>query len=309
MNKILVIKLGALGDFFISIGAMLKLRERFPEAEFTLMTHKSLVPLAKQMGMFSNFIIDNRGSYFNLPELSRIFSEVLAGDFDAIFDFQKTARTDKKYFSVIRWLMPHSFQWIKPYKNLVRRVQKNRSWSWGSSTEEPYEVEHPVTDLSFMHGENKHFDELPERFVLMIPGCSPTHPYKRWPVENFKAIAQRLAERQIHSVVMGTAAESAEVEAIVSATPMAVSMLNKTSLLDIPDLVRRSLAAVGNDTGPSHIAAFSGRPNIAIFDQRTAASITRGAQSINLVSPSTIDLITVDMVWDKLLPIIEKQEQ
>ena len=89
---------------------------------------------------------------------------------------------------------------------------------------------------------------------------------------------------------------------------MVVSMLNKTSLLDIPDLVRRSIAVIGNDTGPSHIAAFSGRPNIAIFDQRTAASVTCGKQSINLVSPSSIDRITVDMVWEKLLPILENAE-
>lgn len=84
---------------------------------------------------------------------------------------------------------------------------------------EPFHLERVLTDLSFMHGEGLHFDELPERYVMMIPGCSPSHPYKRWPVENFCALARRLAERGISSVVIGTRAEAAEVEAIAASSP------------------------------------------------------------------------------------------
>lgn len=306
MKKILIIKLGALGDFIIAIGAMVRLREQNPDAEFSLMTNRAFLPIARQMGIFSNYIIDNRGSYFNFKELKRIVGEVIGHGFDTVYDFQCTGRTRRNYYSVFRLLMGKSYEWIDAVNNSKNCVSKKRAFSWGSSTVEPCQVVIPTTDLSFLHGENKHFDELPERFVLMIPGCSPKHPYKRWPVQNFSAVAQRLAEQGIHTVVMGTQAEAEEVNGIVSSTPMAVSMLNKTSLLDIPDLVRRSIAVIGNDTGPSHIAAFSGRPNIAIFDQRTAASVTRGKQSINMVSPGTIDLITVDMVWEKLQPILEQ---
>lgn len=306
MKKILVIKLGALGDFIIALGGIMKLRERFPEAEFTLMTHKSLIPIAAQTGMFSSYIVDNRVSYWNIREQLRIFREVMDGGFDTIIDFQGNPRTEKKYYSVMRWFKSSPYCWINTIKRVKRNIRKTFPFCWGKCEVEEFITAWPKTDLSFLHGENKYFHELPGKYVLMIPGCSPTHPYKRWPVEYFCSLVQKLAERGIHSVVLGTKAEAAEVEAIVASSPMAVSMLNKTSLLDIPDLVRRSLAAVGNDTGPSHIAAYSGRPNIAIFDQRTAASITRGPLSINLVSPSTIDLITVDMVWEKLLPVLEK---
>ena len=61
-----------------------------------------------------------------------------------------------------------------------------------------------------------------------------------------------------------------------------------------------ALATVGNDTGPSHMAAMSGGPTIAIYDNRTRNSATRGPKSINLISDSTIDQITVDMVWERL---------
>ena len=168
--------------------------------------------------------------------------------------------------------------------------------------------EFPVTDLSFLHGENKHFHELPEKFVVMIPGCSPTHPYKRWPVEYFAELSNRLAERGIRTVILGTAAEADTIDAIVSASASAVSMVNKTSLLDIPDLARKAVAIVGNDTGPTHMSSLSGSYTIAVYDKRTGHCVTRGPRSYNFVSPSTIDLITVDMVWEKLLPILEEAE-
>ena len=306
MQKILVIKLGALGDFVLELGGMMEVRRRFPDAQLTLMTNKAFLPIAKQAGIFTDYIIDNRVSWFNLKQQSRLVREVTSGGFEYIFDFQCVSRTEKKYFPIFRWFMPHSFTWVSARKSFAWKVEKTRRLGLGKLTREDYPFSMPVTDLSFLHGENKYFNELPERYVMLIPGCSPNHPHKRWPIAYYSELAQRLAEKGIHSVVIGTKAEEAEITAIASSTPMGVSMLNKTSLLDIPDLARRALATVGNDTGPSHMASLSCAPTIAIYDKRTAVGALRGPRSINMVSPSTIDLITVDMVWEKLLPILEE---
>lgn len=304
MQKILVIKLGALGDFVLEIGGMMEVRRCFPEAELTLMTGKPFLSMGRQMGIFSHYIIDDRAAWLNLSEQARIIREVTQGGFDYIFDFQGVARTRTKYFNMFRWFSSRSFCWVDAHYHTARRVQKRHSWSLGKVTKEEYPFNLPVTDLSFLHGENKHFDELPERFVLFIPGCSPNHPYKRWPIAYFSELASKLAERGIHVVLIGTKTEAAEIEAIASTSPLAVNMLNKTSLLDIPDLARRAIATVGNDTGPSHMASLSGMPTIAIYDNRTKQGALRGPKSINLVSPNTIDKITVDTVWQQLLPIL-----
>ena len=79
---------------------------------------------------------------------------------------------------------------------------------------EPVELEWTPTDLSFMHSENPELDKLPERYVLLICGCSPTHPYKRWPVQNFCELAQRLAARGVAPVLIGTNAEAAGIFAV-----------------------------------------------------------------------------------------------
>ena len=88
MQKILIIKLGALGDFVLEIGSMMSIRRRFPDAELTLMTNSAFLTMARQMGIFTDYIIDNRVSYLNLREQSRLVREVTQGGFEYIFDLQ-----------------------------------------------------------------------------------------------------------------------------------------------------------------------------------------------------------------------------
>lgn len=305
MEKILIIKHGALGDFVLEMGAMFDIRKKHPNAELHLLTNKAFVSMGQKMGIFADYIIDNRVSYLRVAETLRPLRAIAKGGYSTIYDLQASTRTRVKYFSVLRWMIPHSYTWVDCRLGTIRRIEKKGAFGPGKLTVEEKKLNWTPTDLSFLHGDNKELDSLPEKYVLMISGCSPTHPYKRWPVASFSALAKRLAERGISTVLIGTNAEAEEVNAIAAATPLAVSMLNKTSLMDVPDMARRALATVGNDTGPSHMAAMSGGPTIAIYDNRTRKSITRGPKSVNLVSDSTIDLITVDMVWEKLEPYLD----
>lgn len=307
--KILVIKLGALGDFVIAIGSILSVLKKYPDAEVTLMTHKSLIPIAKQMGVFSHYIVDNRAAYCRIPTQLRLMKEVTAGDFDLVLNFQERPRTIKVYYPIFRWLIPHTFSWVNTRMREEHVVHKKHRWSRGKEEIKPFEFKSEQTDLSFLHGENKHFDMLPERFVTLIPGCSPGHPHKRWPVSHFCDLAKKLAENNIHSVIIGTKAEEEEINTISQATPMAVNMMSKTSLLDLPDLAHRALATVGNDTGPTHITALSGRPMITVFAARKKPCSVKGKYAINIVSPGAIGEVSVEQVWEKLTPYISIDEE
>lgn len=300
MQKILIIKHGALGDFVLEIGAMFDIRRRHPEAELHLLTSSLFIKMAQKMGIFADIVVDNRTSHLPLG----ILRGIARAEYDVIYDLQCCGRTRKRYFTALRWLSRKPYRWIDARTKVSTTISKKHAWGCGSSTAETLDLAWPPTDLSFLKSDNPELDKLPERYVLLICGCSPTHPFKRWPVPNFCELANRLAERGISSVLIGTNAEAAEIGAVTAACPSAVSLLNKTALLDVPEIARRALAAVGNDTGPSHMAAMSGIPTIAIYDHRTRVGATRGPKSVNLVSDSTIDLITVDMVWEKLQPFL-----
>ncbi|MCH5284486.1 MAG: glycosyltransferase family 9 protein [Akkermansiaceae bacterium] len=300
MERILIIKHGALGDVVLALGCMQALKRRHPEAHMTLMTMKPFVPIAEQAGVFDAFIVDNRRSFFCLSETRRVLAELVGGRFDLIYNLQYSQRT-RHYRRLLRWLAPRGvYRWVDASAGLCHTITKTRSLGPGHEALEPAELPQVTTDLRFLHGEGKHFDRLPERYVLLIPGCSPQHPYKRWPVASYREVVRRLAERGIAAVVLGTAAEAAEAEAICAGNPTAVNMVGLTSLLDVPQVALRALAVVGNDTGPSHMAALTGVYTLAIFDRRNARSVLRGHNCTSLVSEGEVALVTPERVWEHL---------
>ena len=308
VQRILIIKHGALGDVVLAMGTMKRLRELHPEAHITLMTMGMFVPMAEQLGVFDDFIVDNRLPYWKLGATWRAVRSIVKGNFDVVYDLQESSRTRKRYYPAVRFLLGHDMDWVACNSGERRKFIKKKPFRRGKVERLPFRLERVLTDLSFMHGEGLHFDELPERYVMMIPGCSPNHPYKRWPVENFCALAKRLAARGVSSVVIGTRAEAAEVEAIAASSPLAVSFLGKSSLMDIPQMALRSLACVGNDTGPTHMCAYAGVPVTAIFCHRTRNSAITARCISNLISPGAIEEITVDQVWSALEPFLPPQE-
>lgn len=307
MERILVIKHGALGDFVLQIGSMMALKEKHPEAHFSLLTSSPYVQMAKQMGMFSEIIVDNRRSPVFLLENIRVLRAVLGGKFDIIYDFQGTQRA-QTYRKLWKWLMPAGeYVWHVAWGTLYRLSKKCR-WCW-KIEEEKVAPPRRMTNLLFMHGEEKYFHMLPERYVMLIPGCSPQHPHKRWPVESFREIVRRLAERGISSVVIGTKAEQMECDAICRDMPLAVNMVGRTQMMDIPQVAHRALAVLGNDTGPTHMSAFSGVHTIGVYDKRHCRGILRGPDCTNLVSEGVVGLISPDEVWKHLEPHLERKDE
>lgn len=306
MESILVIKHGALGDFVVALGSMRMIRRLHPKAKLTLLTMTPFVKIAEQAGIFDDYIIDNRLPWWRLGETCRIFREVRCGNFHRVYDLQESQRTGTYRF-IWRWLSPGGrYLWFdgNPCRpaSYVHIIRKSGAWRFGKRRV----VEHPlpaeVTDLNFLHGEGKHFDRLPARYVLMIPGSSPKHPYKRWPVENYREIVRRLAERGVKVVLLGTKDEAEPAEAICRDNPSVVNMVGLTGLLDVPQVAARALAVLGNDTGPSHMAAFTGVFTISIIDRRNILNVLRGPNCQSIVSPGAVELVSPDEVWGYLEP-------
>jgi ADP-heptose:LPS heptosyltransferase len=103
-----------------------------------------------------------------------------------------------------------------------------------------------------------------EAYAVMRPGASQAN--KRWPVERFAAIAHWLREAHgISSVVnLGPGDEhiSADVKQRFASVGVIIDSLDLRGLVA---LLAGSCLFVGNDTGPTHIAAALGRKCVVIF--------------------------------------------
>ena len=98
-------------------------------------------------------------------------------------------------------------------------------------------------------------------YLCLMPGS--TWPSKAWPREHFALLAQQALAKGLGVVVLGTPDEQ-EICAFVE-TAGAVNLCGKTSLKEAAAWLRGAWAAVGNDSGLSHLAAACGTPIVAIY--------------------------------------------
>ncbi|MGN0855327.1 MAG: glycosyltransferase family 9 protein [Kiritimatiellia bacterium] len=265
-ERILVIKHGALGDFVMASGRMRTVRERHPDAHIAVITEAFLRGLAEAMGFFDEIIVDPRG--YSIATWWRVIvREIGARRWDAIYDLQSSNRTLCRYYPLALAATRHPLKWGRLAKGgLVWRVSSRKPpfFPWGFRN--VFEaIAWAPKDLSMCHGEHRNFGLLPEKYALLIPGCSAGNGQKRWPAERYRELTAFFAAKGLKSVVMGTQAEAREINAICEGNADAVDFLGKSAIADIPDLANGAAVVVGNDTGPSHIAHIAGAKTVMLF--------------------------------------------
>jgi heptosyltransferase-1 len=123
-------------------------------------------------------------------------------------------------------------------------------------------------------------------FAVLNPGAG--WGAKRWPAERYGEVARKLAEQGVQSILNYGPGE----EELVRAAEVASGGTAKAMTCTISELIaltRRARLFIGGDTGPLHLAAALQVPVVAIFGPTDPArNGPYGARSIVLRSPESI---------------------
>lgn len=106
----------------------------------------------------------------------------------------------------------------------------------------------------------------PDRPCAILHPCA-TKDYKQWPTHCFAELADYLNERKINVIITGAGQFDGETIARLSGlvkNPV-VSLHNQLGLGDFIALLQSAAFFLGNDTGPTHLAAACGIPTLALF--------------------------------------------
>lgn len=298
LDRILVIKLGALGDFVMALGPFSAIRRAHPAARITLLTTRPYADLARASGYFDDVWIDDRPRLVAVPSWLALRRRLRGGGFDRVYDLQTADRTNW-YF---RLMGPKRPEWsgiaagcshphADPDRDSMHTVERQRAQLAAAGI-----ADVPSPDLAWMDGEIARFD-LTRPFVLLVPGGAPHRPRKRWPAEHFAALAADLAGRGLQPVVIGGDAERPLADTITTSCAKAVSLAGATALVDIAALARAAAGAAGNDTGPMHLIAAAGCPALVLFsnDSDPALTAPRGGDVGVLQRPNLADLPPVEV--------------
>jgi ADP-heptose:LPS heptosyltransferase len=298
-NRILVVKLGALGNIVQSFGPFGAIRRHHGAGKITLLTTAPYAEWLATSPWFDAVWIDERPDWWDFPGWLRLRRRLIAGEFDRAYDLQTSGRSSR-YFQL---LPPGSRpQWsgialgcALPDRDPNRNRLPDIDRQFGQLRQAGI-AEHEPADLSWSHGEIGAFG-LPRVFALLAPGSSPHRLLKRWPIARYRELAAELARRGVAPVIIGTAPERELASATLNGVRGGIDLTGRTGFPQLTSLARAAGLAVGNDTGPMHLIAAAGCPSIVLFsrDSDPALCAPRGPCVGVLHRPdlATLDVATV----------------
>ena len=283
-ERILIIRLGALGDVVRTRFAFAAVRELYPRARIDWLVEDHAAPgLDGVAGLDGIVTIPRRQLRFGwsraaLRGIVELVRQLRAGRYDLSIDFHcilKSALLARASGIPLRvgyaaplaregsaWLLTHRARiWPGHLSRFDRNAALVRFLAGSpSSAVPPLELsELPRPELS----------ELPRELLLMHPGTSSTTLYKRWPPDRYAAVARELRDRLgIHSLVTWgpVAGELEAAEAVVAGAAGAAHLAAETrSVGELLVLMQATRLFVGSDSGPMHLASLAGLPLVAIF--------------------------------------------
>jgi len=259
-RRVLVVRLGAMGDILHTLPAVAFLKRSCPECEITWLVEPRWRPLLDGNPTLDRVLTLQRSTLAGLLETRR---QLRAMRFDAAMDFQgllKSALSSRAsgaperigfVSSQLREPLAAAFYTRTVSATATHVVDRNLELAAAyAGFPAAGTREFPLPDgASSAH--------LPaEPFVLASPLAGWAS--KQWPMEHYRDLAVLLrAELGLQLVLDGP--PGADFSLAADAIP------HYSSLPQLIYTTRRAAAVVGVDSGPLHLAAALGKPGVAIF--------------------------------------------
>jgi heptosyltransferase I len=317
IERLLIVRLGSMGDIIHTLPAVIALRQAFPNALIgwvieerwaellcTLPTPRSGARSPQRPLVDRIHTVDTakwRKSFLSLQTLQEIasaLSDLRAPRYQIAVDFQGAVRSAL----IARWSGATTiYGAAQPRENVASMfytrtvmargdhiIEQNMSLAWavtGSALEIPA-LEFPHDEVAKQDCDRRRQEQRLYKFVIMNPGAG--WGAKRWPEQRYGEVARELAKDGIKILVNYGPGEEALARAVEEASG-GVAKAIACSLTQLIALTRRAALFIGGDTGPMHLAAALGVPVVAIFGPTNPVrNGPFGTKSIVLRSSSSI---------------------
>jgi ADP-heptose:LPS heptosyltransferase len=279
LSRILVIKLGSIGEFVLSLPAMSRIRQAHARADITLLTTPRFAELAKSSRYFNH--VEPAGDAGGLGAPFALAGWIKKSGFQRVYDLENSAATS----AVFRALWPGRPEWSGSiagaslrHRNAERsrmhvlERQADQLRAAGIWPDAPIEAgSAPPPDLSWILKRAPDPRPVPGQarpkpFVVMAPGGT-SKADRRWPIESYSELAGQLYGRGFDIVIVGGPEESAMARTIQRTAGRARDLTGRTDFAQLAILGARAALGVGNDSGATHLMAAAGAPTIALFSK------------------------------------------
>lgn len=274
MERVLIIKLSAFGDIIQAAGAIHDIRCHHPTAIISLMTSPPYQRLLARCPWVDRLFIDPRESRFRLDKMLALRRRLRQEGFTMVYDLQQVGRTNFYYHWMLRDLA-----WLGDARGCSHYLRRPADRCAAdhfqlSLAQAGIATTHCLAgDVAWMADDVDELlraRQLTGDFIVLIAGGSAAHPEKRWPF--YRELAAYLLSRGLRVVTMPGPDEMDLCRQIGG--DMLTGADGYLDQFQLAGVLRRAAFVVGNDTGPTHLAAHLRRPGLALFSRHFPASCT-----------------------------------
>ena len=290
-DRILVIRLGAVGDVVRTLPAVSALRAAYPGAHLTWLVEPASASALEGQPWVDRVLVFPRPAVARAALAGRLgtlagalrdfLRELRRPGFDLVVDFHAILKS-----GILAWLSgaPLRVSYARPYAREGAWLFANRRARVEPRRTSRFERNAALLDFLGVKAEGA---PDPMRLVagararvgaalgegpapvVIHPGTSDATPHKRWTAAGYARVAEALAAATGVPVLVtaGPARDDrAFADAVVAAARGAARPAPPTpSLADLAVLLARARLYVGSDTGPMHVASLVGTPVVQLL--------------------------------------------
>jgi lipopolysaccharide heptosyltransferase I len=322
-DRLLIVRLGAVGDVLRAIPAVHAIRSAFPRLHVSWIVEDLSFPLVDghpDVDQTLRFPRRELGAWRRpgvmAENLALLRTTLRSQAFTVVLDLQASFKS-----GLLTWLTgaarrvgfspAHSREmsfvftneWVRLTSRWLNRVDRNLELAQAVGAS----IADPGLPLPERPEEGEEAEALLRRLlpgsaprVLVSPGASRRQAHKRWPASGFARLAASLRREQSTPLVVVWGPGEEELARSVDAASQGGALLAPaTSLRILAAMLRRSTLFVAADTGPMHLAWAVGCPVVALFgptDPRLNAPLGTGHRVLRASSGRMEDLDPRDVL-------------
>lgn len=283
MKNILVVKLSAIGDVIHALPVSYAIKERFPEAHLTWVVEKPAYPILEDNPYIDDIILFEKAKFRSvsgfLHEIGPFRRRLRARRYNASLDLQGLFKSAAIVWNAGARQRVGTAN-MREGAHLVSRPVRG-AHAEGHIVERYLDVARAlgctVDEVRFPVAVSER-DRAAAEALLVREGVQEGRmfvafaiganwPNKRWPVEHFAALADRLCRAHYVPVLVGGGRldETLAQDIMAASEIPPVNLVGRTNLKQLAHIFTRAALVLGGDTGPVHLAAGLGTPTVMLM--------------------------------------------
>lgn len=262
--SICILRLSSIGDVTHVIPIISTLQKKYKDPTITWVIGKVEYELVKNLSNINFVVIDKNDTINSIMKLRSYFKDQ---NFDVVFHMQKSLRS-KLIANIIKGRVDVTFNEIKTDANHVldhffKFLEKinitDKFLDW--------KIDELLSDEK-NNSINKNLNESVP-FITINPFTSiRNNNFREWDFNNFLTLSEYCKnEYSLNTVLLGKTSQEKfnEIENYLDNSQSIINMINKTSLLEMLSILKKSQFYIGPDSGTLHMARMIDLPVIGLY--------------------------------------------